>query len=217
VTSINDTIAAFLDEQEQHAQRMFPHYFEKYKTDGVDHNIFIGASLQEDGRFEMLYLRNMRLWQLMLLCGIVWRLDELAPRLPMPLQTAHLILAQEAPISVRFHADEKKFDVDGAYNARYEIVKKRIDKARVRGTREQLTQPGRIAIVYSQPKQAVEYRQYIEYLQAAGYLEPGIEELELEDLQGVRGLAALRVTVAPRRQQRAGDLSTRVVELVAAQ
>ncbi len=28
--------------------------------------------------------------------------------------------------------DEKRFDVDGAYNARYEIVKKRIDKAYVK-------------------------------------------------------------------------------------
>jgi hypothetical protein len=28
--------------------------------------------------------------------------------------------------------DEKRFDVDGTYNARYEVVKKRIDKANKR-------------------------------------------------------------------------------------
>jgi hypothetical protein len=216
VTLINAALATFLDEQEAHAQRMFPHYFEKYKTDGVDYNIYVGASLQEDGRFDALYLRNLRLWQLMLMCGAVWRLRELEPTLPVPLGVAHLILAQDAPISIRFRADEKRFDVDGAYNVRYEIIKKRIDKARVKGTREPLTQPGRIAIVYSQPRQALEYRQYIDYLQAAGYLEGEVDELELEDLQGVRGLVALRVTVGTRRPARSEDLSERAAELVAA-
>lgn len=216
VTLINAALATFLDEQEAHAQRMFPHYFEKYKTDGVDYNIYVGASLQEDGRFDPLYLRNLRLWQLMLMCAAVWRLRELEPTLPVPLGVAHLILAQDAPISIRFRADEKRFDVDGAYNVRYEIIKKRIDKARVKNTREALTQPGHIAIVYTQPKQALEYRQYIDYLQAAGYLERDVEELELEDLQGVRGLVALRVTVAARRPARSDDLSERAAELVAA-
>jgi len=78
---------------------------------------------------------------------------------------------------------------------RYEIVKKRIDKARIRGTHERLTQPGTIVMVYSQVQEAIEYQEYIEYLQAAGYLTPGIEHIELEDLEGAQGLRALRVTV----------------------
>ena len=78
---------------------------------------------------------------------------------------------------------------------RYEIVKKRIDKARIRGTHERLTQPGTIVIVYSQAQEAIEYQEYIEYLQAAGYLTQGIEHVELEDLEGAQGLRALRVTV----------------------
>lgn len=86
--------------------------------------------------------------------------------------------------------------VDGAYNARYEIVKKRIDKATVRGGAERLTQPGRIAIVYGHAREAVEYRDYVEYLQSLGYLIAGdVEELELDELQGVRGLRALRVGI----------------------
>jgi hypothetical protein len=36
--------------------------------------------------------------------------------------------------------DEKRFDVDGTYNARYEVVKKRIDKANIKGTKERITQ-----------------------------------------------------------------------------
>jgi len=40
-----------------------------------------------------------------------------------------------------------------------------------------------------------EYLKYIEYLQDESYLEKEIERLELENLQGVYGLHALRVTV----------------------
>jgi len=90
--------------------------------------------------------------------------------LPVPLETTHLVLVQHTPLSIRFRFDEKRFDVDGAYDIRYEIVKKRIDKAVVAGTTERLTQPGKIAIVYSQPGEAQEYRSYIEYLQSLGYL-----------------------------------------------
>jgi hypothetical protein len=133
----------------------------------------------------------------MAMCGIVWELRRAEPSLPMDLQVAHLILSQSTPLAIRFRTDEKRFDVDGAYNARYEIVKKRIDKARIRGTRDQLTQPGRIAVVYSHPREAAEYAQFFEFLRARGYIEGAIEELELEDLQGARGLQALRVTVAP--------------------
>ena len=197
VTLINETISAFIDEKEEQAQEMFPHYFEKYKTDGVDYNLYIGASLVEKRSFDRLYLRNIRLWQLMTMCGVVWEMNRLKPKLKTPLDTAHLILVQDIPLSIRFRQDEKKFDVDGAYNIRYEIVKKRIDKARVRGREERLTQPGKIAIVYSQTREAEEYLRYIEYLQAGGYLQDDLEELELEDLQGVYGLHALRVSVAP--------------------
>jgi len=197
IQRINDTIGAYLDEQQETAQAMFPHYFEKYKTDGVDYNIYIGDALVESDGFDPLYLRNLRLWQLMAHCGIAWELDRLRPSLAIPLATTHLILVQHLPLSIRFRLEEKKFDVDGAYNIRYEIVKKRIDKAVVRGTGERLTQPGKIAIVYSQPREVKEYRRYVEYLQAAGYLTDEVEDLELQDLQGAHGLKALRVTVAP--------------------
>ena len=57
--------------------------------------------------------------------------------------------------------EEKKFDVDGAYNARYEIIKKRIDKATIKDSSERLTQPGKIAIIYSHEKEVKEYMNYI--------------------------------------------------------
>ncbi len=48
--------------------------------------------------------------------------------MPLPLETTNLILVQHTPLSIRFRFDEKRFDVDGAYDIRYAIVKKRIDK-----------------------------------------------------------------------------------------
>ena len=203
VTRLNDTVSAYLNEQEVHAQEMFPHYFELFKTDGVDYNIYVGASLVAPGPLpvtnkdiELLYLRNMRLWQLMAMCGIEWELRKLKPTLKMPLDATHLILVQSVPLSIRFRMEEKQFDVDGAYNIRYEIVKKRIDKAVIQGTQERLTQPHKIAIVYSQTKDAIVYRRYLDYLKAAGYITGEIEDFDLEPMQGVYGLKALRVTVS---------------------
>jgi hypothetical protein len=65
----------------------------------------------------------------------------------------------------------------------------------VQNTRERLTQPGKIAIIYFNEKEAEEYTGYIQYLQEKGWLKTAIEYLELEELQGVSGLKALRVEV----------------------
>jgi hypothetical protein len=195
VTRINDAVASYIDLEEQAAQGMFPHFFEKQKTDGVDYTIYLGGALREDGVFDPLYLKNMRLWQLMVACGVALRVERLKDRLPVRLDITNLILIQHAPLSIRFRSDENRYEVDGAYNVRYDIINKRIDKAIIRGTTERLTQPGKIALVYSHPSEAAEWREYIEYLQRLGYLTRDVEELELDELQGAQGLRAMRVTV----------------------
>lgn len=195
LTAINDTIGSILDQEEKNAQKMFPHYFEKYKTDGVEHNIYIGASMVEHLKFDEVYLRNLRLWQLVVTAEIANRTAAMVSELAMPLETTHLILVHSNPLSIRFRQEEKKFDVDGAYNIRYEITKKRIDKALVKGTQERVTQPGKIAIIYSQEKDAEEYLKYIDYLKNKDLLSGKVEQFELEELQGVSGLKALRIAV----------------------
>ncbi len=195
VMDINNAISQYLDEEEETAQSFFPHYFEKMKTDGVDHTIYIGGSMVEKKPFDPLYLKNLRLWQFMVMCGVVWRTAQVKANAEMPLETAHLILVQDTPVTIRFRPDERRFDVDGAYDIRHEIVKKRIDKAMVKGGKERLTQPGKIAIVYSHRREMFEYLKYIDYLQTEGYLDKTVERLDLQDLQGVSGLRALRVTV----------------------
>ncbi len=195
LTRINLSISNYLEAEDEKAQAMFPHYFEKYKTDGVEYNIYIGDSIVPNEEYHELHLRNLRLWQLKTMCEVARLTNDLKAELKMPLETTHLILVQSIPLSIRFRQDEKKFDVDGAYNIRYEIIKKRIDKALIKDTNERLTQPGMIAIVYAQNKEAQEYGQYIEYLQSEGYLEEKVEHVELEELQGASGLKALRIGV----------------------
>jgi hypothetical protein len=195
LTLINQTVSDYLDQEEQKAQAMYPHFFEKFKTDGVEFTIYVGGSLVENKPFNLVFLKNLRLWQLMTMCEITRRTAALKSRLSQPLETTQLILIHSQPLSITFRRDERKFDVASAYNIRYEIIKKRIDKATVVGTKERLTQPGTIALVYSQGREANEYLEYIEYLQNIGQLTKEVEDLDVEELQGVRGLKALRVRV----------------------
>jgi len=194
VTKLNEELADYLDKKQEDAQAMFPHYFERYKTDGVEYNMYIGQSLVKSKEFDSLYLYNLRLWQLQLMCEMENVAHKLKDSLENKLEIASLILVHSNPLSIKFRMDEKQFDVDGAYNIRYEIIKKRIDKANIKGTDERLTVPGKIAIVYSQGKDAREYMKYIKYLQSKQFLGK-VEWLDLEEMQGVSGLKALRVEV----------------------
>ncbi len=195
VSRINNNIAEYVDKAQEEAQKMFPHYFEKYKTDGVEHNIYIGQSMVSNREFDPIFLANLRLWQLMMICEVENAHERLKPSLKVPLDICSLILIHNNPITIRFQQEDKHFDVDGAYNVRYEIIKKRIDKAYINGTTERLTQPGKIAIVYSQESEAREYIKYLEYLQSINYIGPNIEWLDLQELQGVSGMKALRADV----------------------
>ncbi|MDX1463471.1 MAG: GAF domain-containing protein, partial [Marinirhabdus sp.] len=54
---------------------------------------------------------------------------------------------------------------------------------------------GKISIVYSQEEDEREYLKYISFLQHKKQLDTDVELLEVEDLQGVTGLKAIRVSV----------------------
>jgi hypothetical protein len=203
ITRINDTLDRFVDQEQQSVQEIYPHYFERYITDGVEFNIYVGQSLSPHKPFSDIYIRNLKLWQLSFLAKAARLTHSLEKRLPLPLQTTQLILAHSVPLSISFRRKERKFDVDGAYNIRYEIIKKRIDKVHIRESEERLTQPGKVAIVYSQHKELLEYLEYIEFLQVEKILGDNIEHLDLEDTQGISGLKAVRVDVLfePETQQ----------------
>lgn len=195
VALINKTLAHELDKKQREAQEMYPHFYERFKTDGVEHNIYIGESITKEVSFNKIYLYNLRLWQLQVMCEMENKYFQLKSNLPVPLEVASMILVFNSSLALRFRMDEKRFDVDGTYNARYEVVKKRVDKAKIKGTEERITQPGKIAIVYSQREDEAEFLKYVQFLQSKNQLGDEIEILELEDLQGVTGLKALRVNV----------------------
>lgn len=192
---INKQMAAVLDKKQEEAQSYFPHYYERFKTDGVEHNLYIGASISPKHTYNPVYLNNLRLWQLQAMVEMEKEYYKLRPSLPYDLDVTSLILVFSSPISIRFRMDEKRFDVDGTYNARYEVVKKRIDKANIKGTEKRITDKGKITIVYSQKQEEAEYRRYIQFLQHKNLVGSEIETFDVEDLQGVTGLKGLRISV----------------------
>ncbi|PKP15347.1 MAG: GAF domain-containing protein, partial [Bacteroidetes bacterium HGW-Bacteroidetes-23] len=184
-----------LDAKQSEAQQIYPHYYVRFKTDGVEHNLYIGESIVPTIAYDKMYLSNLRLWQLQTLCEMELEHHRIKDTLPYSLDVTSLILVFSSPISIRFRMDEKRFDVDGSYNARYEVVKKRIDKANIKGTDKRITEKEKITIVYSHNQEEAEYLKYIKYLQFKKVLEPTLERFEVEDLQGVSGLKAFRVKV----------------------
>ena len=195
VATINEHLGSYLEGAQRKAQEIFPHYFEKFKTDGVEYNMYIGQSLVKGEGYNEIYLQNLRLWQLVVTCELENLIQRVQDTFAIPLTVASLIMVQDTPLDIRFRYDEKRFDVDGAYNARYEIIKKRIDKAHIKGTNDRLTQPGKIAIVFSSPGERKEYERYIRFLIQREYITDVVEYVELEDLPGATGLQAVQLNI----------------------
>jgi hypothetical protein len=196
VSIINNAIGDYLDQQNKISQEVLPHFYTKYKTDGVEYNLYFGKSILRNGDFCDMHLHNFRLQQLIDMVNVTRLVRNLQDILPKKMTTAQLVFAYTNTLSIRFREDGKQFDVDGAYNVRYEILKKRIDKAVIAGTDERLTQADKVAIVYLQDKDRQEYMEYCQFLQHEGHITGEIEDLILGKLQGAQGLRALRFTVS---------------------
>ncbi|WP_214071191.1 GAF domain-containing protein [Mucilaginibacter sp. dw_454] len=190
---INQKLATIIDMRQAEIQEFYPHYYERFKTDGVEHNIYIGQTIAPSRPFTPSDLHRLRLWQLRVIAEMEVEQYNLKSMLPYQLGVTSLILVFSTPLAIRFRMHEKHFDVDGAYNIRYEVIKKRIDKAMIKGTRERITKQGKITIVYAKAEERKEYEHYISILQNAGVLNDDVEHFEVEELQGVAGLKALRV------------------------
>jgi hypothetical protein len=195
VTKLNNLITSHLDQEQEQIQNVYPFYFERFVTDGVDFNLYIGQSITPGTPIQQFHLKNIKIWLLSFLATMAQKLNKLSPDLPVPLQTTQLLFVYKEPISIRFRNAERKFDIDGVRHSQYEIIKKRLDKATIKGSYERLTQPGKIAIVYSDNEDAKEYLQYIKELEKLNILTGSVDYLEVEDLQSVSGLKALRVSV----------------------
>ena len=195
ITLVNRKLADMLDESQIKAQQLFPHYYERFKSDGVEHNLYIGSAIAPDLHYTSKIVHKLRYWQLKTICNMEQEFQNFKKNMPIPLDIASLIFVYNEKIDIRFRMDEKRFDVDGAFNSYYEIVKKRLDKAHVKGSTERITCPGKITIVYFGMENQKEYLDYATKLQKKGVLENDIEFLKVEDLQGITGLLALRVSI----------------------
>lgn len=195
ITLVNRKLADMLDESQIKAQQIFPHYYERFKSDGVEHNLYIGHTITPDLHYTSKVVHKLRYWQLKTICKMELEFQSFKKDLPIQLDIASLIFVYNEKIDIRFRMDEKRFDVDGAYNSYYEIIKKRLDKAHIKDSSERITAPGKITIVYFGMENQKEYLEYITKLQKKGILEHDVEFLKVEDLQGITGLLALRVSL----------------------
>jgi hypothetical protein len=192
---INHAATRRLDEFNSQLQELYPCYFEKFRTDGVEFDIYLGQSITPDRKFDEALVADFRYRQLKVIAEIAQVTAGLTSHLPIPLETTQLIFVYGKVLNISFRIDEQRFDVDGSYNIRYQMVKKRIDKAHVKDSTERITQPGKITIVYFHSEESREYMQYINILQDENLLSNAVEYIDVEELQGVEGLKALRVEV----------------------
>lgn len=190
---INDCVGDSLNQFNSHLQQSYPVYFDKFRTDGVEYDVYAGSSMTPGRTLTRDILKDMRKKQLAVMARIAEQTKELQPRMPAPLQTTQLIFVHSTPIDIAFRNDERRFDVEGSYNIRYQVVKKRIDKVFIKNSAQRLTQPGTIAIVYFEQTEITDYLEGTLALQNAQVLSNETEWLELEDLQGVSGLKAIRL------------------------
>lgn len=200
ITLLNRKLADLLDEGQIKAQQIFPHYYERFKSDGVEHNLYTGQNIAPELHYHSKVVHKLRYWQLKTICNMEREFQIFKKDLPISLDIASLIFVYNEKIDIRFRMDEKRFDVDGAFNSYYEIIKKRLDKAHVKDSTDRITCPGKITIVYFGMENQREYLDYINRLQKKGILQNDTEFLKVEDLQGITGLLALRVSIAHENQ-----------------
>ncbi|NET30986.1 MAG: GAF domain-containing protein [Cyanothece sp. SIO1E1] len=177
-------------------QKMISHYCDVEATDGIDHMIYAGPSINP--KFCQFHLHNLRYDQLRAVCDCARTAFNLKKSLNTPLDITHLVLVQNATVSI-FHDEstERLFDVRGTKDTRYEIVKKRIDKALDSETKTRITQPGMLTLVYSTAEEWEEYERYCHYLIRDGWIADEIEFGYVEPLQGVTGLRFARTRILP--------------------
>lgn len=196
IGQINALLRETWERWQQRMQQITPHYCDIETTDGIDHMIYTGASI--DPKFGKFQLRSMRYEQLRALCDCARTAFKFQAEHNTTMQVTHLVLVQDSTVDI-FHDEttEKLFDVRGTRDTRYEIVKKRIDKAIDEQTQARITQPGMLTLVYSTNDELEEYQQYLHYLTREGLIDDAIDRGTVEPLQGVTGLKFVRVRVLP--------------------
>lgn len=196
ISQINALLKSTWERWQVRMQQTIPHYCDIETTDGINHMIYVGESI--DSKFTTYHLRSLRYEQLRAVCDCARTAFNLQDLYHTNLEVTHLILVQDLTVDI-FHDEstEKLFEVRGTRDIRYEIVKKRIDKAVDEQARTRITQPGMLTVVYSTEEEWAEYQQYLRYLAREGWVDQEIQCSTVEPLQGITGLKFARVRVLP--------------------
>jgi hypothetical protein len=191
---ITSRLRATWEACQERMQQVIPHYCDVEVTDGIDHMIYAGSAIAV--QFSPFYLQSLRYEQLRAVCACARTAFDIQEEFDSSLEVTHLVLVQDSTVDI-FHDEdtERLFDVRGTRDTRYEIVKKRIDKALDADQHTRITQPGMLTVVYSTEQEEDEYREYLRYLTREGWIAPDIQTGTVEPLQGVSGLKFLRVAV----------------------
>ncbi len=194
ITHINQLLRQTWNQWQTSMQAISRHYCDVEATDGIDHMIYAGSAI--DPEFSEFQLRSLRYEQLRAVCDCARKSFTLKEKYDTDMVITHLVLVQAFTVDIMHDENtERLFDVRGTRDTRYEIVKKRIDKARDAETGERITQPGMLTIVYSTNDEWQEYEQYLRYLHREGMVAGTVEQGTVEPLQGVSGLKFARVEV----------------------
>ncbi|WP_104384825.1 GAF domain-containing protein [Sphingobacterium sp. HMA12] len=192
---VNHIISKELNHFNSFIQGNYPSYFQKFRTDGIEYDIYIGESITPQQTFSKEFINIFRRQQIISMARIALKAHHAKQDLPLGLETTQLIFINPHSIDISFREDERRFDVEGSLNIRYEIIKKRIDKIRIKRTKERLTQVNKIAIVYLSDEILEDLNLSIQAIYDMGIIENSVEHLKLEDVQGIIGLKAIRLTV----------------------
>ncbi len=192
---INQLISKELNQFNHFIQGNYPSYFQKFRTDGIEYDIYIGKSITPQQPFSKEFINIFRRQQIISMARIALKAHQAKQSLPIALETTQLIFINPHSIDISFREDERRFDVEGSLNIRYEIIKKRIDKIRIKRSKERLTQVNKIAIVYLSDEILEDLNLSIQAIYDMGIIENTIEHLKLEEVQGIAGLKAIRLTV----------------------
>jgi hypothetical protein len=206
ISQINSLLKETWERWQVRMQQIIPHYCDLEATDGINHMIYVGESI--DSKFSVYHLRSLRYEQLRAVCDCARTAFKFQNLYDTQMEVTHLVLVQDQTVDI-IHDEhtEKLFEVRGTRDIRYEIVKKRIDKAVDEQSRTRITQPGMLTLVYSTEEEWAEYQQYLRYLAREGWVDTEIQSGTVEPLQGITGLrfARVRVLAASYSSIEAGD------------
>jgi len=200
ISKINRLLKQTWERWQVRMQQIIPHYCDVESTDGINHMIYVGESI--DSKFSVYHLRSLRYEQLRAVCDCARTAFNFQTLYDTQLEVTHLVLVQDLTVDILHDENtEKLFEVRGTRDIRYEIVKKRIDKAVDEQARTRITQPGMLTLVYSTEEEWTEYQQYLRYLAREGWVDTEIQSGTVEPLQGITGLRFARVRVLPVPEQ----------------